>query len=305
MTLQLLVPGAPTFFGAGALRAPLGGRAEPGRLRRTRCSRWRGCSSRDASASRPTWEPSPPARSPPTGRPGWRAGSRRGRAGWPAPDLLAAAGLRARRSGLLAGRDAARRRAVRPRPTDPARLRRGRGRARPRGDRDVGPAEHFLGEQHTLQPLCARRGCRASWTRTPWEAWEEAGRPAAARARRRARPRDRSRPTSRRRSPPPPRTRIEEVIAEHERDPAETAPRTIRALRHPWTRRGPHRGPARARPRRHPARARASRAAGALRRTSCASSRPPGAPRGRGRRCACASRRRWSRSAWPSCRRPS
>jgi trimethylamine---corrinoid protein Co-methyltransferase len=80
----------------------------------------------------------------------------------------------------------------------------------------VGPAEHFLGEQHTLHHF------RETWTSrfmdtSTWEAWEEAGRPEAPDH---AREQARETLASHVAAPLEPEVaaRIEEVIAEHVRD---------------------------------------------------------------------------------------
>ena len=81
---------------------------------------------------------------------------------------------------------------------------------------DVGPAEHYLGEQHTLQHFRETWMSRFMDTST-WEAWEEAGRPEAT-----DHAAERAREILAAHEPQPlaPRVadRIEEVIAGYERD---------------------------------------------------------------------------------------
>jgi trimethylamine--corrinoid protein Co-methyltransferase len=160
--LQLLVPGAPTLAAAPGLRDP--------RSRLAWVEVLRSFGVRSELGAFPT----------PTGASDWRAGADGGLAatvGWiDPPDLFGGAGLRADGrawSPVAMLLDVELFDLVRQIPlgfdVDDETL-------AVEVIADVGPAEHFLGEQHTL------RHFRETWTSrcmdtSTWEAWEEAGRP--------------------------------------------------------------------------------------------------------------------------------
>jgi len=216
VALQLLVPGAPTFFGTRALEVDLGGgHGTPGgpqgplfQMAWVQLARLVGLPAHlgaFATGSKSS---------------DWQAGMEGGlsaTASWmTGPDLLAAAGLRNGGrvfSSIAMLLDAELFDLVRQVPlgfeVDEETL-------ALEVIEEVGPGEHFLGEPHTLRHM------REAWTsrymdKDSWEGWEEAGRPQPPE---RARARALELLASHEPTPLPAAVedRIREVIAEHERD---------------------------------------------------------------------------------------
>ncbi len=216
VALQLLVPGAPTFFGAAALDVDLGGgHGTPGgpqgplfQMAWVQLARRLGLPAHlgaFATGSKSS---------------DWQAGMEGGLSGtacWmTGPDLLAAAGLRNGGrvfSAIAMLLDAELFDLVRQIPLG---FEVNEETLALEVIEKVGPGEHFLGEPHTIRHM------RESWTShfmdtDTWEAWEEAGKPQPPE---RAHARALELLASHEPMPLPPAVeeRIREVIAEHERD---------------------------------------------------------------------------------------